>query len=96
MTILGMYSHHANEIPADIPASNAGFHRTVLDVERRKPQLLLRFSVNSWISSDVLKIGNGGEGGIRTPDRLTPMSDFESGAFNRALPPLRFIDHSNL
>ena len=31
----------------------------------------------------------GGEGGIRTPDRLAPMSDFESGAFNRALPPLR-------
>ena len=35
----------------------------------------------------------GGEGGIRTPDRLTPMSDFESGAFNRALPPLRIIHH---
>ncbi len=34
---------------------------------------------------------NGGEGGIRTPDRLTPMSDFESGAFNRALPPLRVL-----
>ncbi len=33
--------------------------------------------------------GYGGEGGIRTPDRLAPMSDFESGAFNRALPPLR-------
>ena len=33
----------------------------------------------------------GGEGGIRTPDRLTPMSDFESGAFNRALPPLRIV-----
>ena len=33
----------------------------------------------------------GGEGGIRTPDRLAPMSDFESGAFNRALPPLRFV-----
>jgi hypothetical protein len=32
---------------------------------------------------------DGGEGGIRTPDRLAPMSDFESGAFNRALPPLR-------
>ena len=31
----------------------------------------------------------GGEGGIRTPDRVTPMPDFESGAFNRALPPLR-------
>jgi hypothetical protein len=35
--------------------------------------------------------GNGGEGGIRTPDTLTGMSDFESGAFNRALPPLRFL-----
>jgi hypothetical protein len=30
----------------------------------------------------------GGEGGIRTPDGVTPMPDFESGAFNRALPPL--------
>ena len=36
-------------------------------------------------------INSGGEGGIRTPDRLAPMSDFESGAFNRALPPLRNI-----
>ena len=43
----------------------------------------------------------GGEGGIRTPDTLTGMSDFESGAFNRALPPLRlwieplevYLDH---
>ena len=33
----------------------------------------------------------GGEGGIRTPDTLTGMSDFESGAFNRALPPLRIV-----
>jgi hypothetical protein len=33
----------------------------------------------------------GGEGGIRTPDSLTTMPDFESGAFNRALPPLRFV-----
>jgi hypothetical protein len=33
----------------------------------------------------------GGEGGIRTPDSLATMSDFESGAFNRALPPLRFV-----
>ena len=32
---------------------------------------------------------SGGEGGIRTPDSLATMSDFESGAFNRALPPLR-------
>ena len=33
----------------------------------------------------------GGEGGIRTPDTLASMPDFESGAFNRALPPLRFV-----
>ena len=33
----------------------------------------------------------GGEGGIRTPDSLATMSDFESGAFNRALPPLRLF-----
>jgi hypothetical protein len=31
----------------------------------------------------------GGEGEIRTPDSLSTMPDFESGAFNRALPPLR-------
>jgi hypothetical protein len=31
----------------------------------------------------------GGEGGIRTPDSLATMADFESAAFNRALPPLR-------
>jgi hypothetical protein len=37
----------------------------------------------------------GGEGGIRTPDSLTTMPDFESGAFNRALPPLRFV-YNNL
>ena len=36
----------------------------------------------------------GGEGGIRTPDSLATMPDFESGAFNRALPPLREINHS--
>ena len=35
----------------------------------------------------------GGEGGIRTPDSLATMSDFESGAFNRALPPLRFVTY---
>ena len=33
--------------------------------------------------------GYGGEGEIRTPDSLSTMPDFESGAFNRALPPLR-------
>ncbi len=33
----------------------------------------------------------GGEGGIRTPDTRKGMSDFESGAFNRALPPLRLF-----
>ena len=41
------------------------------------------------MSVDDLGSINGGEGGIRTPDGLATMSDFESGAFNRALPPLR-------
>jgi hypothetical protein len=36
-----------------------------------------------------LKAGNGGEGGIRTPGTRKGTSDFESGAFNRALPPLQ-------
>ena len=39
---------------------------------------------------------NGGEGGIRTPDTLTSMPDFESGAFNRALPPLRLLKSNTL
>ena len=33
----------------------------------------------------------GGEGGIRTPGTLASTSDFESGAFNRALPPLHIF-----
>ena len=41
------------------------------------------------MSLDVLESVSGGEGGIRTPDSLATMPDFESGAFNRALPPLR-------
>src|SRR6266700_2497467 len=32
----------------------------------------------------------GGEGGIRTPVTLSGKLDFESSAFNRARPPLRF------
>ena len=36
----------------------------------------------------------GGERGIRTPDSLATMSDFESGAFNRALPSLRSVNHT--
>src|SRR5260370_31867686 len=48
------------------------------------------FSVVLWGRSE----STGGAGGLRTPDRLTPMSDFESGAFNRALAPLRIVSHS--
>jgi hypothetical protein len=33
--------------------------------------------INHLLSTFYL---NGGEGGIRTPDRVTPMPDFESGA----------------
>ena len=34
----------------------------------------------------------GGEGGIRTPGTREGTSDFESGALNRALPPLRVVN----
>ncbi len=37
----------------------------------------------------------GGEGGIRTPGRDEPTSDFKSGALNRALPPL-LQDEANI
>src|SRR5437868_3198690 len=76
-------------IPANVPVCKVGFQETALDAKRRKPQYFLGFCLMFWISLDALELANGGEGGIRTPDRLTPMSDFESGAFNRALPPLR-------
>ena len=33
----------------------------------------------------------GGEGGIRTPGTVPRTLDFESSAFNRARPPLRFL-----
>jgi hypothetical protein len=36
----------------------------------------------------IIKL-DGGEGGIRTPGTIAGTSDFESGALNRALPPLR-------
>ena len=46
---------------------------------------------NSYTVDNNKLTVNGGEGGIRTPDSLATMSDFESGAFNRALPPLRCL-----
>ena len=52
--------------------------------KRRRPSLLFYISFN-------LNSLYGGEGGIRTPDSLSTMPDFESGAFNRALPPLRVL-----
>ena len=46
-------------------------------------------SIYEYNQKDMKSLG--GEGGIRTPDSLATMSDFESGAFNRALPPLRVV-----
>ena len=34
--------------------------------------------------SSTKSIANGGEGGIRTPDELTPMPHFECGAFDHS------------
>src|SRR5439155_2276069 len=82
-----------SRVHPEVRPPTRGFHCTSMDAKRRKSQYVPGFYLLSWISLDVLKLGNGGEGGIRTPDRLTPMSDFESGAFNRALPPLRYVTY---
>jgi hypothetical protein len=58
---------------------------------RAVPSDFIGFARRKALNSMGLK-GLGGEGGIRTPDSLATMSDFESGAFNRALPPLRFVN----
>ena len=83
------YPQVKTKVPPEIPPAVSGFHSTALDVKRRKPQFFLGFFCDVWIFLDVLKQVNGGEGGIRTPDTREGMSDFESGAFNWALPPLR-------
>jgi hypothetical protein len=57
---------------------------------RAVPSDFIGFARRKALNSMGLK-GLGGEGGIRTPDSLATMSDFESGAFNRALPPLRLL-----
>jgi hypothetical protein len=42
--------------------------------------------VKSWVASlsKSLARGNGGEGGIRTHERLAPLPVFETGPFNRS------------
>jgi hypothetical protein len=57
---------------------------------RAVPSDFIGFALRKALNNIGLK-GLGGEGGIRTPDSLATMSDFESGAFNRALPPLRVL-----
>jgi hypothetical protein len=58
----------------------------------KKPPLReLGGHIPSWRILFNLNHLYGGEGGIRTPDTRKGMPDFESGAFNRALPPLRFV-----
>ena len=57
---------------------------------RAVPSDFIGFALRKALNNIGLK-GLGGEGGIRTPDSLATMSDFESGAFNRALPPLRLF-----
>ena len=61
-----------------------------LEEEFRSKMGFERIIGHSAVLNRVLQlVKNGCEGGIRTPDSLATISDFESGAFNRALPPLR-------
>src|SRR5277367_3110881 len=56
---------------------------------KTKTQYFLGFLSIFRMSLDGVGSVYGGEGGIRTPDTRKGMADFESAAFNRALPPLR-------
>ena len=56
-----------------------------------KPRICRGFRWAMRMSWEYAKCTDGGEGGIRTPGTLTGTSDFESGALNRALPPLRIV-----
>ena len=47
-----------------------------------------RCDAGFWISTALVEIKYGGEGGIRTHGRGEPSLDFKSSAFGRALPPL--------
>ena len=60
----------------DTIMSNTG--RWQIDNERFEKSL---FFINY---NDLVRYG-GGEGGIRTPDRLAPMPPFECGAFDHSL-----------
>jgi hypothetical protein len=51
--------------------------------------MLARVPDQNMYGEEGRTCNRGGEGGIRTPDTRKGMPDFESGAFNRALPPLR-------
>jgi hypothetical protein len=56
-----------------------------------RPNLCQRFPAQMWQM-------NGGRGGIRTPGRIAPTSDFESDAFNHSatLPAVRrTLNHQN-
>ena len=46
---------------------------------------ILRILVLLWIFTEVSKRVDGGQGGIRTLDRVTPMPVFETGTFNHSV-----------
>jgi hypothetical protein len=55
-----------------------------MDAKERKPQHLPGFYLISWISLDILKLVDGGRGGIRTPDTLSGTPVFKTGAINHS------------
>ncbi len=83
-----MYPHPEINVPANVPSTQSGFHGTLLDVERRKPQHLLGFCVLSWISLELLDQSCGGGRGIRTPVTFAGKAVFKTACFNRShIPP---------
>jgi hypothetical protein len=53
------------------------------DISLGSDQCRDRGQIENWIYFNCLK-AFGGEGGIRTPDRLAPMPHFECGTFNHS------------
>src|SRR5438445_5716713 len=56
-----------------------------MERQSRHKSLVLQAFVSRFRAGwNLLKPANGGEGGIRTPDRLAPMPHFECGAFDHS------------
>lgn len=88
-----VYGHLFDEARRRRPAPWTGrsdTHMSVMASVRASSRSDLSLSDSSKVTParGVLNTDSGGEGGIRTHDRVAPITVFETVAFNRARPPL--------